>query len=93
MSYRKASIAPEELFQTVERVATSPLMSAAAAVALHGWIGPAERKRFETAARASVEPRLRIALDAAASAEIDDATLERALAELEAEELAARVES
>jgi hypothetical protein len=90
MSHRKAPVAPATLWRIVEDASTAPLERAAAAIALRGFMDDEERTRLAGTARATVAPRLRIALDAAASRDASDEELAAALAELEEEASEAR---
>jgi hypothetical protein len=81
---RTAPIEAERLWRIVEDPAGPPLARAAAAVALTSDPAADSRRRLRAAAEATAAPRLRIAIDAAASH--DQEALQEALAELESEE-------
>ncbi len=81
---RTAPIEAERLWRIVEDPAGPPLARAAAAVALTADPAADSRRRLRAAAEATAAPRLRVAIDAAASH--DEQALKEALAELESEE-------
>jgi hypothetical protein len=80
--YRSTSMA-DELWRIVEDVAAPADARAGAAAALRGALGDEGRARLRRAADATAMPRLRIAIETAAS-DLDDEALTAALAELEA---------
>jgi len=88
VSYRTASMA-EELWRIVEDVSAPADARAGAAVALRRWIDDAGRARLHRAAVTTAHPRLRIAIESAASGSTED-TLATALAEVEAASTATR---
>jgi hypothetical protein len=81
---RTAPVEPPRLWRIVEDPGGAPTTRAAAAVALGPSLDAAGRARLVVASEASASPKLRVALSAAASTN-QDADLERALADLEAE--------
>ena len=81
--YREASVDEEKLWAVVEDASAKPEARASAAAALRVK-GEAPVARLRATAEATASPKLRVALEAAASD--DDAVLEQALAECEAEE-------
>lgn len=84
---RTAPIPRERLFRVVEDPALDPTSRAAAAVALGTELDDDGRARLRAAAKATVEPKLRFAIEKAADASaVEDGAIEAALAELEAEE-------
>jgi hypothetical protein len=88
---RTAPIEAERLWRIVEDPAGPPLARAAAAVALTADPAADARRRLRAAAEATAAPRLRVAIDAAASH--DEDALKEALAELESEEAPLRKEA
>ena len=80
-SFRSATIPDEELWRIAEDPTGSAPVRVAAAVALRDRLDEDGRRRLQLVADACVVPRLRIALDAASLD--DDATVARALEELE----------
>lgn len=87
VGYRDATIA-DELWRTVEDAAASPDARAGAAAALTRSLGDEGRARLRDAARKTAQPKLRIAIEAAACDRDDDRALLEALAEIEASPLA-----
>jgi hypothetical protein len=81
--YRVASVDEERLWSVVEDASAKPEARASAAAALRVK-GDAPVARLRATAQATASPKLRVALEAAASD--DDAQLERALAECEEDE-------
>jgi hypothetical protein len=81
-SHRTAALDVDLLWRVVEDRTALPSARAAAAVALGNDASEATRVRLRDVAEASIAPKLRIAIEAAADEE--EATLEAALAELEA---------
>jgi hypothetical protein len=81
-SHRIATPDVERLWQLIENAAIEPIFRAAAAVAISPSLDEAQKKRLEAVRAASAAPKLRIALDAVAEGE-DEEALARALAELE----------
>lgn len=69
---RSTAVPRTELWRVVEDVAGAPIDRAAAALALGRELGEAERDRLTRAARATVAPELREALERAAIAEDDE---------------------
>lgn len=86
-THRHANVSRDALWSTLEDASAAPLDRAAAAVALREQLGPDERRRIATAARATAAPRLRIALER--SLDDDEPALLEALAELEATQASA----
>jgi hypothetical protein len=70
-SYRVSAVPREELWRMVEDPALSPTARAGAAVVLREALDEEERTRLRSAAEACAAPRLRVALDAVATAEGD----------------------
>lgn len=85
---RTAAIANDTLWRIVESGSTKPSVRAAAAVALAPTLDKNERARLGTIAEGTMAPKLRIAINAAAAEEEDEAAVAEALGELEAEERA-----
>ncbi len=83
--YREASVDEERLWAVVEDASAKPEVRASAAAALRVK-GEAPVARLRATAEATASPKLRVALEAAATD--DDALLEQALAECEAEQTA-----
>lgn len=83
LDHRTAPVAPERLFRIVEDASLTPSARAGAAVALGASLDETGKLRLKDAAGAIAAPRLRIAIEAAASG--DDAVLTEALAEIEGE--------
>lgn len=79
-THRTAPVAPDTLWAIVENAKASPRLRVAAAAALGRTDSPPERMRLTSAAVATADPRVRIALDAVAAG--NDLELERALDEL-----------
>jgi hypothetical protein len=73
---RSTAVPRAELWRVVEDVAGAPIDRAAAALALGRELGEGERVRLTRAARATVAPELREALERAAIAE-DDKVVQR----------------
>ncbi|MFO0588309.1 MAG: hypothetical protein U0441_12245 [Polyangiaceae bacterium] len=86
---RTAPVLPEKLWRIVEDPAAPPDARAGAAVALGQTADEDARTRLRAAASATAAPKLRIAIETAAREGADDA-LVTALAELEADEAAAK---
>lgn len=82
---RTPPIPLERLWRIVEDASASALARASAAIALAPQVAPAERKRIRVAAETTASPKLRIALEHAASRDTTDEELAERLAELEAE--------
>jgi hypothetical protein len=82
---RTAPVPRDRLFRIVEDPAAAPADRAAAAVALGGDLDDDGRARLKAVAEATAAPRLRIAIEKAAT-EPDGAALEEALAALEVDE-------
>lgn len=80
--YRSASMA-DDLWRIVEDVAAPADARAGAAIALRGALGDEGRARLRRTADATAMPRLRIAIEAAASEREDEEALVAALAEVE----------
>jgi len=80
--YRKAELSRDQLVLALESPATGPERRLAAAIALAAE-GDAIKPRIEAAAQACANRKVRIALEAAARGELDDATIEAALEEEE----------
>ena len=91
LDHRTAPLLPEQLWRVVEDPSQKPAVRAGAAVVLGSTVDDAGRARLRVTARAVAEPKVRIALEAAADGGDDDEALERALAELPEEGLLARV--
>lgn len=87
-THRRAAPLGDQLWRIVEDPAGEPLTRAAAAVALGSELAPDERARLQHVAGATAAPRLRIALDAVADGEDEEAVGE-ALEALEKETLRA----
>jgi hypothetical protein len=79
--HRTAAVEPEMLWSIVEDPRATPLTRVSAAVALGASIDDTGRKRLETLAKAVAAPKLRIALEAAASE--DEAEMREALEAVE----------
>jgi hypothetical protein len=79
-AYRGVTISREDLWRIAEDPARDVEVRVGAAAALRGALDEAERLRLADLAKATVLPRVRIALDAAVSGE--DEEMERALEEL-----------
>jgi hypothetical protein len=84
-AHRVAPVSADRLWRIVESPATRPTVRAAAAVALGPRLDARDRDRLRAAASATIAPRLRIALEAAAGS-ARDAELEALLAEVEGED-------
>jgi hypothetical protein len=82
--HRTAPVAPERLWRIVEDPRATPEARAGAATALGTSLDAEGRARLESAAAAVAAPRLRIALEAAASE--DEEALREALEAMEVEE-------
>jgi hypothetical protein len=78
--YRDAALPRETLWRIAEDPTADPTARAGAAVALRSKLDDAERTRLRDAAEATVAPRIRVALEAAA--EDDDDRVAAALKEL-----------
>jgi hypothetical protein len=87
---RTAPVPRDRLFDIVEDASMDPAARAAAAVALGPELDVHGRARLRAAGAATVAPRLRIAIEAAALGANEDAAIEAALAELDAEESKSR---
>lgn len=83
VDHRTAPVAPERLFQIVEDPSLSASARAGAAVALGASLDAEGKVRLKGAAGATAAPKLRIAIEAAASG--DDAVLIEALSAIEGE--------
>jgi len=81
VGYRNATLA-DDLWRVVEDSAAPPDARAGAAAALGASLGAEGRGRLRDAARKTVQPKLRIAIEAAASA-VEDKALVEALSEVE----------
>jgi hypothetical protein len=81
-THRRAAATGEQLWRIVEDPAGEPLTRAAAAVALGDALDGDDRERRQPVASATAAPRLRIALDAVAEGE-DEQAVGEALAALE----------
>lgn len=79
--YRNLAIA-DELWRIVEDLAAPPDARAGAAVALQPSLGAEGRARLQRVAEVTAQPKLRIAIERAASSE-EEAALMAALAEIE----------
>jgi hypothetical protein len=86
-SHRVAAIPREALWQLVDDAASPAASRAAAAVAL-GTDDPVARIRIADAARATAEPRLRVALESVARGATDDDEIASAMDDLTADERA-----
>ncbi|MEO8799515.1 MAG: hypothetical protein ABI551_16605, partial [Polyangiaceae bacterium] len=84
LTYRVATIEPERLFAVVESPTEPPVVRAAAAVALAKTATMEQRVRLKNSTKTVVEPRLRVALEAAIGE--DEEALEGALHALEGAE-------
>jgi hypothetical protein len=82
VNYRSVTLPPDVLWRIAENPAAPPHERAAAAVALRDALDEEGRARLRVLAEATAAPRVRVALEAAASA-TDDETLARALDECE----------
>jgi hypothetical protein len=88
---RTAPIPRERLLRVVEDASLDPTSRAAAAVALGLDLDEEGRARLRAAAESTAAPKLRFAIEKVASLEgSEDAAIEAALAELEAEEVKSR---
>jgi hypothetical protein len=83
VDHRTAPVAPERLFRIVEDPSLTASARAGAAVALGGSLDASGKVRLKDAAGATAAPKLRIAIEAAASG--DDAALIDALSAIEGE--------
>jgi hypothetical protein len=87
-SFRTAALSREQIWSLAEDASASPLARAGAAVALASSIeDPSDAVRLRATGRSSVQPQLRIAIEAAVD-DADDAAVAEALAELEEQERA-----
>jgi hypothetical protein len=77
--YRAAALPPEELWRVLEDPAAETSARAGAAMALRESLDAEGRARLRVAGAASASPRVRVALDAIASSDADDAELRAAL--------------
>lgn len=84
--YREAAVREEDLLRVVEDPAAPEDARAGAALVLRSFESDDLKERVRVAANATASPKLRVVLDAAAKA--DDAAIEEALAEIEAQETA-----
>jgi hypothetical protein len=88
---RTAPIPRERLFRVVEDASLDPTSRAAAAVALGLELDDEGRARLRAAAEAMAAPKLRFAIEKAASPHAaEDSAIKAALAELEIEEARTR---
>ena len=83
MDHRTAPVAPERLFRIVEDPSLTASTRAGAAVALGASLDAVGKVRLQGVAGATAAPKLRIAIEAAASG--DDAALIEALSAIEGE--------
>ena len=83
LDHRTAPVGPERLLRIVEDASATPSARAGAAVALATSLDANGKRRLEEVAGAIAAPKLRIAIQAAASG--DDAALTEALAAIEGE--------
>jgi hypothetical protein len=83
VDHRTAPVAPERLFRIVEDPSLTASARAGAAVALGASLDAGGKVRLKDAAGATAAPKLRIAIEAAASG--DDAALVEALSAIEGE--------
>jgi hypothetical protein len=83
--YRDASVSPEHLWRVAEDPAADETARVGAAIALRAVVDDAGRTRLQEIASSCVSPRIRVALDKAATAE-DDADLAEALRTYDEEE-------
>jgi hypothetical protein len=81
--YREAAVPREALWRIAEDPAAEATARAGAAVALRGKLDDADRARLRVAAESSVSPHVRVALEAAATAE-DEADVAAALERIDA---------
>jgi hypothetical protein len=84
--YRSAAVPSDQLWRIAEDPSSPPSARVGAAVALRSSLDEAGRSRLRAAASATVSPRVRVALDRAASAEADDTAMREALQQCEEEE-------
>jgi hypothetical protein len=84
-AHRTAPVPPDRLWRIVECPGSSPTLRAAAAVALGPRLDARDRERLRAAASTTSAPRLRLALEGAAST-ADQAELSALLAGVEEEE-------
>jgi hypothetical protein len=82
-SFRSATVPDHELWRIAEDASAREPVRVAAAIALRERLDDEGRRRLRFVADSCVAPRLRVALDAAVGR--DDASLARALEELDAE--------
>ena len=83
LDHRTAPVAPERLFRIVEDPSLTASARAGAAVALGSSLDASGKVRLKDVAEATAAPKLRIAIEAAASG--DDAALIEALSAIEGE--------
>jgi hypothetical protein len=83
--HRNAPVPPDKLLSIAEDPRAEPLARAGAAVALSGALDDDGRARLRAAAEATVMPRVRVALEAAAREAREEELIE-ALSALEASE-------
>jgi hypothetical protein len=79
---RTAAVNPENLWRVAEDPAQPAMMRAAAAVALSPALGESDKVRLAEVAKTTAAPKLRVALERAAT-EASDEEMEEALRELE----------
>src|SRR5690606_9571611 len=75
VDHRRAGIAVDRLIRVIEDPTAAEDQRVGAALALRQRIEPDERQRIRIAARASVSPKLRIALERVADEATDEAAL------------------
>lgn len=85
VGYRNATVA-EDLWRVVEDSAAPPDARAGAAAALGPSLGAEGRVRLRDAARKTVQPKLRVAIESAARDTVEDDSLVEALSALESAE-------
>jgi hypothetical protein len=78
-SYRSPAVPPDELWRIVEDTTAPATARAGAAVALRPALDASDRVRLGAVADACAAPRLRVALEAVASSDEDEARLHGAL--------------
>jgi hypothetical protein len=83
--HRTAPISRDQLWQIVEHAGSRPSARAGAAIALAEGLDDAGRVRLQKAAGATASPKIRVAIEKAATSPSDE-ELREALAELEQEE-------
>lgn len=87
---RQAPVSPDRLLRIAADPSASATARASAAIAFAPVMTPGDRAKLRIATEATASPKLRFALERAASADASDEELAEALAELESEEAVAR---